>query len=471
MNEKQRRNQSRLNFLFGTLDVIISAITFVAAAWITKELSLGKIKLDGEFVLMCSFVVIIWMLLLKSTHLARIPRTSSVTIIFTDFLKLTLIGGVILITLDWLIKLDNYPAIALAIFIVLNLFSLFILRVLTFKVFKIYRANGHNTKNVIILAGENADKTIDKIYNQKEWGFRIMNLVTGSERIRTKYNKKLKVYPTSINLKSLIKFDIVDEVICCDCNMSNEKLDELMEYCQSIGVSVRIQGITKLNTPFKTKLYYFDKTPFLTMVPTPRHRYSFFIKTISDIALSFVILFLLSPALIIISLVIALTSKGPVIFKQERVGLRGRKFYIYKFRTMVQNAEELKAKLEAQNESDGPTFKIKKDPRITSIGAFLRKTSLDEIPQLFNVIKGEMSLIGPRPPLPSEVAQYEEWYLKRLAVKPGLTCTWQIVPERNDVKFDDWMEMDINYIENWSLRSDISLFFKTFKTVLFARGY
>jgi lipopolysaccharide/colanic/teichoic acid biosynthesis glycosyltransferase len=137
---------------------------------------------------------------------------------------------------------------------------------------------------------------------------------------------------------------------------------------------------------------------------------------------------------------------------------------------MVQNAEALKVLLLTQNESDGPTFKIKKDPRITFIGRILRKTNLDEIPQLFNVIKGEMSIIGPRPPLSSEVEKYEEWQLKRLAVKPGLTCTWQIVPNRNDVKFEKWIKMDIHYIENWSLRSDIELFFKTFKTVLFARG-
>jgi lipopolysaccharide/colanic/teichoic acid biosynthesis glycosyltransferase len=200
------------------------------------------------------------------------------------------------------------------------------------------------------------------------------------------------------------------------------------------------------------------------------HKFEHVIKSITEIALSFIILFLLSPILLIIALMIRISSQGPVIFKQERVGLKGRKFYIYKFRTMVSNAEELKQKLMMLNESDGPTFKIKKDPRITTIGRILRKTNLDEIPQLFNVIKGEMSIIGPRPPLQTEVEQYEEWQLKRLSVKPGLTCTWQIVPNRNDIQFEKWMRMDIQYIENWSLMADVSLFFKTFKTVLFARG-
>jgi lipopolysaccharide/colanic/teichoic acid biosynthesis glycosyltransferase len=151
--------------------------------------------------------------------------------------------------------------------------------------------------------------------------------------------------------------------------------------------------------------------------------------------------------------------------------LRGRKFYIYKFRTMVDNAEALKSQLETLNESDGPTFKIKHDPRITLIGRLLRKTGLDELPQLFNVLKGEMSLIGPRPPLSSEVDKYERWHLRRLSIKPGITCTWQIIPNRSEVVFDNWMKLDIQYIESWSVKKDFQLLFKTIKTVIYGTGY
>jgi lipopolysaccharide/colanic/teichoic acid biosynthesis glycosyltransferase len=175
--------------------------------------------------------------------------------------------------------------------------------------------------------------------------------------------------------------------------------------------------------------------------------------------------------MLFIALVIKTTSRGPIIFRQERVGLRGRKFYIYKFRTMVYNAEKLKSKLENLNESDGPTFKIKNDPRITTIGRFLRKTGLDELPQFFNVLKGEMSLIGPRPPLASEVEKYERWHMRRLSVKPGITCTWQIIPNRNEVIFDNWMKLDIQYIDNWSIKKDWQLFIRTIKTVLYGTGY
>jgi lipopolysaccharide/colanic/teichoic acid biosynthesis glycosyltransferase len=178
----------------------------------------------------------------------------------------------------------------------------------------------------------------------------------------------------------------------------------------------------------------------------------------------------LLPVFFLLAIIIKLDSRGPVFFSQERIGLRGRKFRLYKFRTMVTDAEKQLARLKALNEMDGPTFKIKNDPRITRVGRFLRKTGLDELPQIYNVLKGEMSLIGPRPPLESEVKMYERWQLRRLSVKPGITCTWQIIPNRNDVKFEKWMKMDLNYIDNWSLTKDIRLFFETMFTFFNAGG-
>jgi len=174
--------------------------------------------------------------------------------------------------------------------------------------------------------------------------------------------------------------------------------------------------------------------------------------------------------MLIIALLIKLTSKGPVIYRQARVGLRGRQFDLYKFRTMVVNAEELREQLLTANEADGPVFKIKNDPRITKIGKFLRKTGLDELPQFINVLIGDMSLVGPRPPIPSEVEQYERWQLRRLSMKPGITCTWQIEPNRNNISFNEWMKMDLNYIDNWSNKLDLVLFFKTIRTILKGSG-
>ena len=184
------------------------------------------------------------------------------------------------------------------------------------------------------------------------------------------------------------------------------------------------------------------------------------IKRIIDIVASFTGLIVLSPLMLVVSILIKLESKGEVIFKQKRVGLNGREFDMYKFRSMVVNAEELKEKLAAQNEMSGPMFKMKDDPRVTKVGKFIRKTSLDELPQLWNVLKGDMSLVGPRPSLPKEVAQFEDWMHKRLEVKPGLTCYWQ-VSGRNNIDFEDWMKLDVKYVEEKNLWIDIELIVKT----------
>lgn len=183
------------------------------------------------------------------------------------------------------------------------------------------------------------------------------------------------------------------------------------------------------------------------------------LKRLIDVICSLLGLIVLSPLLLVIMLIIK-KDGGPIFFKQVRVGYKGKKFNMYKFRSMVVNAEELKAKLMDQNEMTGPMFKMKDDPRVTKIGKFIRRTSIDEIPQLINIIKGDMSLVGPRPSLPKEVEQFEPWMLERLDVKPGLTCFWQ-VSGRNDIDFEDWMRLDIKYVNERSILLDIKLILKT----------
>lgn len=187
----------------------------------------------------------------------------------------------------------------------------------------------------------------------------------------------------------------------------------------------------------------------------------FFIKRIIDLIFSILGIILLSPIMLITAIAIKIESKGPVIFSQIRVGKDGKHFKMYKFRSMVQNAEELKEKLLSQNEMSGPMFKMKEDPRITKVGKFIRKTSIDELPQLFNVIKGDMSLVGPRPNLPKEVAQFSEYHKLKLKAKPGLTCYWQVMG-RNSIGFEEWMELDIKYIRERSIWLDLKLIFRTF---------
>lgn len=184
-------------------------------------------------------------------------------------------------------------------------------------------------------------------------------------------------------------------------------------------------------------------------------------KRVIDVVAALCGLVVLSPLLLVISILIKLESKGPIVFSQKRIGLNGKHFNMYKLRSMVVNAEELKKKLAAENEMSGPMFKMKNDPRITKVGKFIRKTSIDELPQLINILKGDMSLVGPRPSLPNEVKQFDSWMMRRLEVKPGLTCIWQ-VSGRNNIDFEDWMKLDIKYVEERSLMLDIKLVFKTF---------
>jgi exopolysaccharide biosynthesis polyprenyl glycosylphosphotransferase len=193
------------------------------------------------------------------------------------------------------------------------------------------------------------------------------------------------------------------------------------------------------------------------------------IKGFVDRAVSFMALTLALPVLGIIALAIKLDSRGPVLFRQIRVGQGGQEFHVYKFRTMVVNADELLAKLAARNETDGLMFKMRSDPRVTRVGRFLRKWSLDELPQLANVLFGDMSLVGPRPPLPSEVARYDGDVARRLLVKPGMTGLWQ-VSGRSDLSWEDGIRLDLYYVENWSLAADLTILWKTFGAVILSRG-
>lgn len=186
----------------------------------------------------------------------------------------------------------------------------------------------------------------------------------------------------------------------------------------------------------------------------------FFVKRIIDIVASLLGIIVLSPVFIITAIAIKLDSKGPVFFGQQRVGQHGKLFKMYKFRSMVTNAEELLEKLKNNNEMSGPMFKMTDDPRITKIGRFIRKTSIDELPQLVNVLKGEMSLVGPRPNLPKEVEEFEPWMKDKLIAKPGLTCYWQVMG-RNSIDFEDWMKLDIKYVKERNTWLDIKLIFKT----------
>jgi exopolysaccharide biosynthesis polyprenyl glycosylphosphotransferase len=246
---------------------------------------------------------------------------------------------------------------------------------------------------------------------------------------------------------------------------------QVAETCAAFGVSFalppdvsipNLEGIRKVDS-------HADASAFVHYHIFEHKPIQAFVKRLFDIVTAGSALIVLSPLLLTVALIIKLTSRGPVFFKQERVGIHGSRLYMLKFRSMVVNAEELKHSLMADNEQTGPVFKMQRDPRVTPFGRFIRKHSIDELPQLINILRGEMTIVGPRPAVPSEVEQYEPWQRKRLSVLPGLTCTWQ-VSGRNQIPFVRWMQMDIEYITSWSFMQDIALILRTVPVVFSGRG-
>jgi exopolysaccharide biosynthesis polyprenyl glycosylphosphotransferase len=278
-------------------------------------------------------------------------------------------------------------------------------------------------------------------------------------------------YPTYQleQLSALLREHIIDEVIFAVSKAEFERLEDTFLECEEEGVRVRVLLSFFPHVFSKISLGRLRDMPLLTFSPTPENEYLLLLKRVMDLLGSMVMLALLSPLFLFLAILIKLTSEGSVFYRQTRCGLGGRKFTLYKFRSMRKDADRLRQELEALNEMDGPVFKISNDPRCTPVGRLMRRLSLDELPQLFNVFKGDMSFVGPRPPLPEEVKQYEPWQRRRLRMQPGLTCLWAL-EGRNNLSFQRWMELDLEYIDTWSPGLDWKIMLKTIPVVLLGRG-
>jgi exopolysaccharide biosynthesis polyprenyl glycosylphosphotransferase len=274
--------------------------------------------------------------------------------------------------------------------------------------------------------------------------------------------------PCEYELSTIIDGKAIDEVIYCKSSFDQNEIQRFIYACAEVGVVFRMQSQLLSCVKMQSTLSFLNQMPFLTFRNTPDNYLALKVKVLIDFAFSLCILIVLSPLMLLIALLIKLDG-GPILFKQKRMGLNGRRFVCLKFRTMVVNAERMQESLLDKNEQEGPVFKIKHDPRVTTIGRFLRKTSLDELPQFINVLKGNMSVVGPRPPIPSEVKQYKRWQNRRLSMKPGITCIWQ-VSGRNNIPFEQWMKLDMQYIDTWSLKLDLIIILKTVKVVFTGDG-
>jgi exopolysaccharide biosynthesis polyprenyl glycosylphosphotransferase len=315
-------------------------------------------------------------------------------------------------------------------------------------------------------------KFAKKIENNPHFGYKIVGFIDdkwhGVKELQ-KHDYQLK---GEINdFLDFIRSNVIDEVVIgLPVKSRYDQITQIISLCEEQGINIRF-----LSNIFNHKLGHmssdnFAGDNFILFYNGKLAGWPLLFKRIMDITFSFILLVFCLPLFLIISLLIKITSQGPAFFIQERVGLNKRRFNLYKFRTMVLDAEKLINKLEHLNEVDGPAFKIKNDPRVTAFGRFLRKTSLDELPQLINVLKGDMSIVGPRP-LP--VRDYEgfshDWQRRRFSVRPGLTCLWQI-NGRSEVSFKKWMELDLKYIDGWSFWLDIIIIAKTIPVLISGRG-
>ena len=262
----------------------------------------------------------------------------------------------------------------------------------------------------------------------------------------------------------------VECVMLTTGKFSFERIGQVIALCETEGVDVWVMADFIKPSIAKLSFDQFNHRPVLVFASKPDRDWHLLCKRVIDFIGAAVMLLIVGPLIMLpVAIAIKLTSKGPVFFAQARCGLHGKKFTMLKFRSMVTDAESLRAGLVSLNEQDGPVFKISRDPRVTALGRLIRRTSIDELPQLFNVLRGDMSLVGPRPPIPSEVVKYAAWQRRRLSMKPGLTCLWQ-VSGRSRIKFEEWMRLDLAYIDSWSLILDFKILARTVPAVIMGDG-
>jgi exopolysaccharide biosynthesis polyprenyl glycosylphosphotransferase len=318
----------------------------------------------------------------------------------------------------------------------------------------------------VVGSGERARELVEAIQEQ-EWGLHLAGYVVedGSRPPRGTW----PVLGRVSELAAVLEEHVLDEVVLAVPPERIPAMQDAIATCEELGVPVLVSLDVARRGRARPSVGEIAGQPVLRFSRTPSDTLALAAKRAFDVVASAATLLVLAPVLAAVAVAIKLDSRGPVFFRQRRVGLNGRTFQIVKFRSMHVDAEARQEALRARNEMSGPVFKIADDPRVTRVGRLLRRTSLDEFPQFWNVLRGDMSVVGPRPPIPSEVRQYKRWQRRRLSVKPGITCVWQ-VSGRNQIDFDRWMELDLAYIDQWSLWRDLQICLRTIPAVLTARG-
>jgi exopolysaccharide biosynthesis polyprenyl glycosylphosphotransferase len=457
--------------LFALSDVVIAALAFEAAYQTRVVLHLERaffmtverksLVLAGA---LAAWVAIgLWLEVYEKLDIGN-PR-----VILRDAARQCSYGVLCLIVFEYVFRLD-LSRFFLVLFSVYAWVLLLLFRLMAGRVVGVIRREFAAPHFVMVVGtGARAVHLARGLEQSSEYGVRLRGFLSEGPvapeeiHLRASY----KVLPIA-DLQSILRQHVVDEVIFAVGSESLAELEEVFLMCDEEGVRTRVAVDFFPHVNSTVSLERFRETPLLTFSAAPYDEIRLLLKRVTDIAIAAAGLVVLAPWMAAIAILIRLTSPGPVIFRQVRCGLNGRLFLFYKFRSMVENAEELKKDLEHLNVRE-TAFKIPRDPRLTAIGRFLRKFSIDEWPQLWNVLRGDMSLVGPRPAVPGEVEQYKRWQRRRLRMRPGLTCLWAI-SGRDNVDFETWMKLDMQYIDNWSLALDWKILLRTIPRVLTGRG-
>ena len=391
---------------------------------------------------------------------------------FADPLEVALASTILLFAATFALKFEYVSRLLLGIYALLDFLLMALFRLLAWRFAAHLRRSVAGFRNFLLVGDGPEVAEIARTLEENETrGTRLFGFV----RIRT---SPAAAHPTGLTrsyptvtlaeLPELLRRQVIDEVIFAVGKEDLERLGDTFLVCEEEGVKTRVLLSFFPQVISKVYLERLGSKPLLTFSATPEDE-SLLLKRGLDFVMALIALVTLSPLLLVLAVLVRLTSQGPIFFSQTRCGLGGRKFTLYKLRSMRTDADLHREELEALNEVDGPVFKIRNDPRCTPIGRFMRKFSLDELPQLINIIKGDMSFAGPGPPLPEEVDKYERWQRRRLRMQPGLTCLWAL-EGRSRLSFRRWMELDLEYIDRWSMMLDWKILLKTIPIVLVGRG-
>jgi exopolysaccharide biosynthesis polyprenyl glycosylphosphotransferase len=468
-----------------SLDLLLVAVAFVAAYWVRDRVlpGLAPAAFAGPFYPLSDYLPLlplalgIWGALLLSSGSYRSHRTVPLVDEAWAVIRVSFLGAAILTLMIFALRLgerlleDQISRSWILLFALLSCLILLTEKLAIRLASRYVRSRGLNYRTILIVGTNQTARGIARSIDlHRFWGFRLLGFVLTDENGDAIAEPPFHpVLGTLEDLPRLVEEHPVDDVIFAVRRQDLDRMQEVFEILQEQGIRTRFAMNLFPDVRARVQLEDLDGMPVLTFSTTPTSHLQLMAKRLLDVAISGLLLFLGMPLVLLVSMAIKVSSGGSVLFRQTRCGLNGRYFTLYKFRTMVHDAEARRQEILHLNEMGGPAFKLRRDPRVTRLGRLLRKFSLDELPQLWNVLRGDMSLVGPRPPIPEEVAQYQRWQRRRLSMKPGLTCLWQI-SGRNEVDFDRWMQLDLQYIDSWSPSLDLKILLKTIPVVLSGRG-